>query len=542
MDKMSALIVSSLIAGLILALAYPPFDLEFLIWLGFVPIFYLLYKDRVKEFRPKIYFFSGLILGFVYFLILMKWLLAAYPLNWFGIENKIIGFSLILIFWVLGASAMGIFYGLWIFLLKNWLRLGKKDCLKIMIFGSGIFTITEYLRAWFFGLVWFGSGTFLGPHWTIGNLAYSLHNNPLFLKISSIVGIYGITFLVVLINFIFFYLFKSGQGVRSKLLNLSLIILIIFLLSYFPKKQSDKNYQNQESIPVAVIQTKIPSDINYPIEKQIDDFKTKLILFKESSKLNPRPKLLIFPEGADFMFNLGMFLNKESIKNLFEGQFNNEVLIIDNSRVSDQNGNTKSRVIYVNSKSEVLGFYDKRFLTPVGEFLPYYLSFLFKIFANDVASNFLNIKGIVKGNIPPKAVKISQEPEIKVGTLVCSGIFTPNIFRELSTNGANFLIAMTSSAVFRGDEGLLKQNLAIAKFRAAENNRFLILSANYGYSYIITNKGRVEKIAENKDPQIFTGKVIPFKNQTLYNKFKDIPILLTSILLVLLIFLSSRKN
>lgn len=519
------------VSGLLFALAYPPYNLEFLVWIGFIPLLILL---KTYNFKLKTLFISGLLAGFIFFAIVMKWLWAVYPLNWTGIESTAAGFFIIGLIWLISALGMALSWGLAIFTTGKINQLRKYTLL--IIFPS-VFVLTEYIRSWFFGLLWLGSGTLWGPHWTIGNLAYSLHNNPLFLKLSSFIGIYGITLIIALINILIFFILFSQKA--SYLKKIGAAILIILILSYLPKFTiADTNYEARDTIPLAVIQTKVPSDINYPIDKQLEDFKKQLSLLKETSKIYPQPKIIIFPEGANFFKNLSIFLDVKGVKEFFENNFKEPTLIVDNSRLPDEFGQIKSRVIYLDTRKGVLDIYDKQFLTPVGEFIPYHLKLLVNLFSKETLNNFSAVREFSKGTRPPQLI----ESNFKTGALVCSEIFTPQLFRKLSSQNPDFLIAMTSTGLFKGTEDLLKQDLAIVKFRAAENNKYLILSTNDGYSYTLTNTGKIQKISQNKDFQLFTDAVVPLKSRTWYNKLGDFPTLTLSLIITAFALITTKRR
>jgi len=522
----------SLISGFLLIFAQPPYSIEVLIWIGFIPIF-------LEIFKRKNMFWVGFLTGVFYFAFILIWFWAAYPLNWLDINNKYISFFIILLIWAITTAGMAIWWG-FSFYFANKINPYKINNFKFkllsFLFLPSIFTLSEYLRAWFFGTLWLGSGTLFGPHWTVGNIAYSLHNNPLFLKLSSFIGIYGITFLIILINVLLAYLLLNKKLNLPK--KIILLVTIIFFLSYLPYLLSNTNNYPKQTIPIAVIQTKIPSQINYPTNQQLNDFKNQLALLKKSSQLNPSPEIIIFPETTNFFKNLSMFLNVEKTKLFFENLFDKQTLIIDSSRITDEFGKTKSRVIYLNSKKGIVGIYDKQFLTPGGEFLPYHIKILVNLFSKNQLIKFNLFREFSKGEKPAQLPENNMQP----GALVCAELFSPNLFRKLSNQNPNFLIVLASTGIFKGNKNLIKQNIAMSKFRAAENNKYLVLAANYGRSFIVSNKGILGKITENKKEQLFTADIVSLKNTTWYNKLGDYPILMLSLAIILTLTIATKRR
>ena len=90
----------------------------------------------------------------------------------------------------------------------------------------------------------------------------------------------------------------------------------------------------------------------------------------------------------------------------------------------------------------------------------------------------------------------------------------PEIFQK-SNKKTNIIINISEDGWF-GDSIGPSQHFIKAKFRAIENNSFLIRSANKGYSAFINNKGQVMKILDPNEP----GN-IELRIPALNNNFKN---------------------
>ena len=71
--------------------------------------------------------------------------------------------------------------------------------------------------------------------------------------------------------------------------------------------------------------------------------------------------------------------------------------------------------------------------------------------------------------------------------------------------------------------------LAISKFRAAENRKYIVISSNSGQSYIINPAGEVEKKTLGVGYELLTGSIVPNRDRTWYNYVGDWPILSLSL-------------
>jgi apolipoprotein N-acyltransferase len=122
--------------------------------------------------------------------------------------------------------------------------------------------------------------------------------------------------------------------------------------------------------------------------------------------------------------------------------------------------------------------------------------------------------------------------QFSAASVVCSEILSPGLVRGI-TRGSDIIIEMASYGIFHGSTPLVKQNLASAKFRAAEDQKPLIAAVNMGLSYAINSDGSVAKIAPNQASQILTGSLALNPQKSWYNKIGDTPVLAGCLALVI---------
>ncbi|MBI2627149.1 MAG: apolipoprotein N-acyltransferase [Parcubacteria group bacterium] len=518
-----------IVASVCLWLSYPPFSFNFLLPIGIFSFLWLI----CSSLPGKLKFLLGSVGGSLYFFLFMKWWWALYPLSWAGVDNKFIGAFVVMLIWIVSAVSGGIFWGLWVLVTsfltnKSLNNLKFKNTLFLSLLVGSVFILMEYTRSWFFSLVWLGQGTYWGGNWTWGNLAYDFSNNFVVNYLSSLGGVYLVEFIVIfLIALCFFCIRIQGQIRKIGLMGL-FVLSVVFYLPNFVKFNTELPEVAHPPVEIAVIQTKMPSDINLSSKIRIDEFKLELSLLHEAAKLNPTPQIIVFPEGTNFFSNLSSILDKAQLSNFLSGLFKERTLIVDNDVVFE-NGVRKSKVLFVDTKEGLVGFYDKQFLTPGGEFMPYWFELLFKVLAKDKLSGFIAQRSFQSGVLSPPVVNLEVANRVKTSAVVCSGLFSPGLLRELSSKEPDFIIVLASTGIFKGANDLIDQNIAIAQIRAIENRKPIILSANFGISYIIDFQGKVIKSTKNQEPQLFTGTVVPNSAKTLYNKLGDWPLILALI-------------
>lgn len=500
------------LSGLLTALAYPSFGLGFLIWLALIPILLAISRTPASQASRFYHLKLGFIAGLVFFALVFQWFWALYPLDVLGFENKFAGGFVILIVYMISVAAMASFWGIWAAAVSS---LGRTFW---GLAPAGLFVLLEYLRAWGFGILWLGSGTLAGPHWTMGNPAYALASGKTLSWLAGFVGVYGLLFIAVSINcLIAGFITKK----KNKILVPAAVILIIVFL---PLRWSETGGQ---LINFTIIQTDQPTKIDYSPAERLAFFKSQLELLNRTAKEYPETQLIVFPETSNFFKDLALFLSTQQVQSYFSNLFNSSRLIISGSRISGENEEALSRVFFLDSKKDIIGFYDKELLVPFGEFLPYPLEFIARLAAPQTADQLKTLRGFSVGK--NQTVDFRFQDQFSAAPAICSELLSPALIRNRAEQ-SGVIAAMASTGIFHGSNQVIKELLAVARMRAAENQKPLLLAANQGLSYAIDANGSTTKIAPNKGSLILTGQVITNQKRSWYNRLGDWPILLVSVL------------
>ena len=471
---------------------------------------------RSSAFRP-IGFWPGFVVGLLYFSYILWWFWSgsAYVSILLGTSSNILAYLIILPTFVVTVVGVSLFWGLFTCAVRNFYK--KTRPLFLPFLCAGTFVLLEYLRTWFVGVILYGDGGVLGPHWTFGNPAYLFSGVGILRQSASYWGIYGVDFLLIFIGASIFVLAKTWrEGRRATyipaVLSAAVIIVLFALFAHTPNREN--------KLSVSVIQTETPLSLYTPPEELLADFDQKSALLREASQ---RSDVVVFPESADFSKTLSNFLDPASVPKYFADMGPKNILIVDSNKVPEQEG-LKSKVILIASKEGLVGSYDKRLLTPGGEYFPYVSRLALwafgLFFKNDLAS-FGTAFARGTGN----NLLYYQDNKIKV--LVCSDVVSPTISGE---GEGDFMVNLQNLAVFGGSSLMERELLSMARFRSAENGKYLALASNYGHSYLINQAGDIEKSTPSLGYQILTGEVVSNGSRTWYNKLGDWPILLISLL------------
>ena len=166
-----------------------------------------------------------------------------------------------------------------------------------------------------------------------------------------------------------------------------------------------------------------------------------------------------------------------------------------------------------------VGRYDKRFLVPVVERVPFLDPSWFS------GLTYFGSFGV--GDWSPPFSLDTNRGRSSYGIMICyESIFSP-LSRHYRRNGAEFLVNLTNDAWFGRDEwwsrsSALWQHPAHLVMRAVESRMGVARSANTGVSEIVDPLGRVSNATPLFEPAGFVGDVMTTDVVTIYVRFGDV--------------------
>ena len=123
--------------------------------------------------------------------------------------------------------------------------------------------------------------------------------------------------------------------------------------------------------------------------------------------------------------------------------------------------------------------YQKIFLVPFAEYVPFFKSWFDKMNQFDYMGSFT----------PGSEYKVFPVKDYNVATLICYDSSNPKIVNKMVENGADILFIVTNDSYV--GEFMPYQHFELAKIRAIEQRVPIIQSANNGISGIILPSGEV---------------------------------------------------
>lgn len=454
MTKRFAAETLAILSGLLFTLSFPPFDMFFLAWVAWVPLWVALQQEGWQR-----GFKLGYITGFIFTLT---------SLNWIANNS---GTS----FWIASASMMGgvaylsLWFGLYgLIISRTGRNLGTKGLWLAPIFWVSI----EFLYSY--------HGYVLTFPWL--SLAMTQNFALPLQQIAEYGGIYAVSFWVVLINSILFQLEFGKISVRTQQLVWGILgFFIVGSFIFGAVRMKVIGESNRSTITVGIIQTNLD-----PHQKWIRSKKTKHVkaIMEQSRKaLIDSAKILIWPESA-VPAHLHYYPHFDrKIRNFVES---NAVSVLAGALHHEEQGGEylfyNSAFFY--SPGMPVSIYSKQGLVPFAERIP--LVETFPILKN---LNFgqANFEPGLEALVYPMG---SREEVTDLGTLICYESANPYIFKKFMNNEADLMSIITNDAWLGNSPGPY-QHLAAGRLRAIEHRVSIARAAQTGISAMILPSGRI---------------------------------------------------
>jgi len=447
--------VIAAVSGLLLTASFPKCDWGFLAWIAFVPFFWTI-KDKPLFVSFKLGFF----MGFVHYTTLLYWV--AGVMYTYGQLPMVlcVGVLLLLVFYLSLYPAV-------FALLINQCRASAPSyfwCAPFLWVGL------EYMRAYFLS----------GFPWQ--NLGYSQYNWLHLIQISDILGVYGLSAIIMAVNIA---LFESLDTIYRKrdfswrpILVVALIMTGFLLYGRWRITNVDKMAEGAPKRAVAVIQGNIDQS-----HKWLASFQQETLQRYERlslAALKARPSLIVWPETAlpfYFLYNEALTRQVLTLVRVAKVHF---VLGSPSFAKKGKEIRYYNSAYLLSPSGDVLGKYDKVHLVPYGEYVPLKQCFPF-------LGKLVQAVGDFKPGEKGQVLSLNNE---KLGVLICFEIIFPGLARAMVKEGAQLLVNITNDAWF-GTSSAPYQHLSMAVLRAVENRRAVARAANTGISAFIDPAGRL---------------------------------------------------
>ncbi len=499
------------VSGLLLVAAFPPFDIHLLAWPALVPLFLALKGRTVKE-----GFLLGAVTGIAFFVGAVYWVTNS--VHFYG-HIPIVPASLAtLLLCAYLALYPAIFSAASVYLRNN------RPSLFVAA-APALWTALELARTYVFS----------GFPWAL--LGYSQYGLLPVIQIADVTGVYGVSFLIVLVNAAIAEFITDRKRYRGLL---AALLVVFVVLGYGWDRLGMP--EGSDGIIVSVVQGNIEQDKKWDPAYQAETIGIykKLTL----AALKERPDLVIWPETATpFYFTGGMQADRVLTADLIEFvRRNNFSLLFGSPTYEILPGRRivgRNSAFLLTAEGRADAPYHKIHLVPFGEYVPlksmlFFVEKLVQAIGDFQGGNEYTVMTVPAGN--PRG-----QIATKLSTVICYEIIFPDLVRRFVDQGATVITTITNDAWF-GRTAAPYQHFSMAVFRAVENRVPVARAANTGISGFIDAKGHVLDTSKIFTEAYLTHRIVPGTENTLYTRFGDIFSYLCVFLSILALAWPSKKT
>jgi apolipoprotein N-acyltransferase len=451
----------AIVGGLALCVSFPPFGWWYLAFAAFALLAWLLARGSLTVAGG---FGYGFLFGLAFYLPLLPWisgLVGAFP-------------------WIMLSIVQAVFPGLFglaavvVRRLPGW-----------PLWFAGLWAAQEWVKS----TVPFG-----GFPW--GVVAFSQTDGPL-LSLAQLGGAPLLSFAVALIGFslaaiifevvqLWRHQHKSAVPPAVMVPGVCISAVLLTTAVVWPHvRQSGVGAGDDPGITVAAVQGNVPRlglDFNAQRRAVLDNHVRETMQLADDVHAGraPQPMVVVWPENSS---DIDPLTNADAAEEISSAAatINAPILVggvVAAPGYTRDNPVATNSVIVWNPGTGPADRHDKRIVQPFGEYLPW------RGFFSHLSSYADRAGYFVPGNGPG----VVHAAGVPIGVTTCWEVIFDRAARQSVRNGAQLLAVPSNNATFT--EPMSQQQLAFARLRAVEHDRYVVVAGTTGISAIIAPDGR----------------------------------------------------
>jgi apolipoprotein N-acyltransferase len=503
------------LSGAILSLSYHGSFLSLYSWFCLA-----LLLASILGTHARVAFFCGFLHGLIFVLTCVPWI--AEVLSVHGGMSMAAGCGVLLLI----ASVWGASIGLFAWVVE---RLSLRSFTLALAGAPFLWISTEVLRTYLpeISFPW-------------GLLGYAPAENSALLQLTTITGIYGLSFLAAAFNALLVWTDCGPSGDRRRRLSIfsATLVVLLLIMSIGPRfvPRAEAHHWAR------AVQPNFPENLqsvgDWYAEHQNDLAELQRLSLRPSPA-GIKPDLLIWPEApAPFSFedpHFAPYISRLAM------EFGNPVIVgviewkpdlTHLTATSRINALPYNSAAMLNASGQRTFLYDKMHLVPFGEYEPF--PFIHQV----VTSVSEEVGGFHKGQ--NRAVGVFQDGS-KFSVFICYEAIYPAEIRAFADRGAQLLINISNDGWF-GTSAAAEQHLRMARVRAVENRRWILRDTNSGITASIDPYGNVIRVMRRDQRD---SADLPYEfcsDRTIYTQFNDWFAWMCVLVSAILVLITFRKD
>ncbi|MBI3025102.1 MAG: apolipoprotein N-acyltransferase, partial [Candidatus Tectomicrobia bacterium] len=447
----------AVLSGLMLASLFPPFRFDALAWAALVPLLWSLHGKRPHE-----GFALGLLTGLVAYGIIVWWVKLT-MVKYGGLHPALAWLITLLLVAYLGLYTAVFAFGL--------LRMCPGGELSMFLLAAPLWVALELLRAHLLS----------GFPWAL--LGYSQYEALPVIQIADLTGVYGVSFLIVLVNAAVWHFFRNPHRAPFAVVGGTILALVLALGYGYLRLHEVPRDAGAPSWPVGIVQGNTEQAVKWSpawqeaIMAELGQL-TGAVARELREKPRPVPPLIVWPEAAAPFIYAEQPRWRQRMRETARGT---GAYVLFGSLGVDRNGERPrllNSAYLIGPEGRELGRYDKMHLVPFGEYVPF-ARFLFFV---------KKLVPVIGAFAEGEQAVVFDAPGGRFGVLICFEVIFPHVARRL--RDAQFLVNITNDAWF-GRSAASEQHLSMVALRAVELRVPVVRAANTGISALIDARGRI---------------------------------------------------
>jgi apolipoprotein N-acyltransferase len=488
-----------LISAFLIIPSFPPCDLGFLAWVGMAPLLYAMRRSGVfaaggMAWLTGVLFFAGTFFwaGSVEMIGVRNWLL-------FMVAPVSLYFLL-----------FGILYPLVYRSSRPW----------IIFTAPALWVALEYVRS---------NLSFLAMPWNL--LGHSQYRYLPVIQIADIAGVYGISFLLMMVNQLLSQMpeYFSEQRLNPTHTSLPaerrswvvtflaavLLLGVVFSYGFYKLKEPESG----KHLRVALVQANVVAEDKMPLAEQAKHLQAYEVLTREAASSDP--DLIVWPASslpAPIEYSRLVRYNvrrivRETGTYILMGGAGHEKL---EPRKEGYRPFSNSEFL-ISPKGRIEAQYDKMRLLPFNEYVPLQGRITWPKWITTPKDSFL----------AGEKLTLFEVKGARFGAPICWENMLADQFRLFVAEGAHFMVSATNDS-FMGRSAGPYQVLAMNAFRAVENRVAVVRSAVTGVSAFINPYGAiVERVRDSDGDDLFVSGILVrnialSESATIYTLYGDL--------------------
>lgn len=423
---------------------------------------------------PKEAALFGLVVGSLRSVVALLWGFTTHPLEWIGMSAPALQFFLISLYMIPSAIVLGSGMAVLGYIYRRFLH--KKYNVWLLGFCFAIlWVLAEVLGALLFSVYMLGPGATVNVNYSFGHSGYALVPHQLLFQFAAAFGVYGLSFIVGLLSGIFYWLSQYKR-------TWAYIFAGAVLASAFVPIPT--TYSSSVSSSVAAIGTQFTfthKELTTPEEEQ------DILLWALKASVDTSAEYVLFPEDTSL---LESFSNPQSELGYLESLSDTPRVYLTSTRF-DGAGETYLRAYMYDTHDGDVYTFDKQYLVPQGEYMPYLYGSLMRVFLGEgVLMERLRQDSVYRPGVSQETISL---PSYAPAVLFCFESVAPfGVRRALAgREQVPFVAHIVSHAWFDEPHTLWNQLDAMLLVQAKFNHIPIVQVANLAPVKVYYPDGRI---------------------------------------------------